>query len=197
VGELRDDEIERLCHGVSRYDLETAFKLQEAMKDKERGLLLKLTLAFQTRDSKIKERVLPVADELKTSTRCAGEAAHLKGLILVQLNRHAEAIEAFRRSSKVPENGFLIAQCYAKIGKLDQAVSELVGIENTVPNSAPRAAWIISTLYRDAGKKDMEIRWLRKIVNSYKHAPESSSAHQRLQELGVPITGGEEAGEKK
>lgn len=197
VGELKDDETERLCHGVSRYDLETAFKLQEAMKDKERGLLLKLNLAAQARDQKVKEQVLPVADELKTSTRCAGEAAHLKGQILVQLNRHAEAIEAFRRSSRVPENGFLIAQCYAKIGKLDQAVSELVGIENTVPNSAPKAAWIISNLYKDAGKKDLQVRWLRKIVNSYKHAPEMSSAHQELQRLGISITGGAEAGEGK
>lgn len=200
TGELKDDQIEHLCHALSRYDLETAFKLQEAIKDKERGLMLRLSLGSRARDQKVKEQVLSIADELKTSTRYSGEAAHIKGGLLAQMNRHAEAIEAYRRSNRVPDNGFLISQCYVKMGKLDQAVSELVGIETTVPNSAPRAAYAIANLFKDAGeaKKPLAIKWYRKIVNSYKNSPEQSQAHQILQNFyKVDVTGGAEAGEVK
>ena len=83
----------------------------------------------------------------------------------------------------------------AKLGKLEPAVSQLREVENFFKDRAPEAALAASYLYRDAGQKEKYVRSLRGVLKKYPKSGESSQAHQRLEEMGLPIGGGVDADE--
>ncbi len=57
------------------------------------------------------------------------------------------------------------------------------------------AGLAVAYLYRDAGIKEKYVRALRGVLKRYPKSGESSQAHQRLEEMGLPIGGGVDAEE--
>jgi tetratricopeptide (TPR) repeat protein len=138
---------------------------------------------------------LKLAAELQPVPECAKEAFSIGGNLLQWSGKFEEAIKAYRSADSPPQTLFWTAECLAKLGKLEPAVAQLREIENFFPPEASRAGLGVAYLYRDAGIKEKYVRSLRGVLKKYPKSGQSSEAHQRLEEMGLPIGGGVEADE--
>jgi tetratricopeptide (TPR) repeat protein len=76
------------------------------------------------------------------------------------------------------------------MGKLKEALGTLTELENMFPDEAARAAWTKATYYKEAGDRPRAIAQARRVLKVYPKAPESSHAHQMLEEFGIATGGG-------
>ena len=138
---------------------------------------------------------LAIAAELQKLPDMAKEAYVLGGNLLQWSGKHEEAIKAYQQADSPPQTLFWTAECLAKLGKLEPAVAQLQEVQNFFKDQAPAAALAIAYLYRDAGIKHKYVRSLYAVSKRYPKSGESSQAHQRLEEMGLPIGGGVDAEE--
>ena len=138
---------------------------------------------------------LALAGEMQKVPDTAKEAFVLGGNLLHWSGKHEDAIKAYQQADSPPQTLFWTADCLAKLGKLEPAVSQLKEVENFFKDRAPEAALAIAYLYRDAGIKEKYVRSLRGVLKRYPKSGQSSEAHQRLEEMGLPIGGGVDAEE--
>jgi TolA-binding protein len=138
---------------------------------------------------------IAIAGEMQKVPDTAKEAYVLGGNLLQWSGKYEEAIQAYQQADSPPQTLFWTAECLAKLGKLEPAVSQLKEVENFFKDQAPAAALAVSYLYRDAGIKEKYVRSLRGVLKRYPKSGESSQAHQRLEEMGLPIGGGVDAEE--
>ncbi len=136
------------------------------------------------------EKGIVLADEVAAEPKYAAEAFYKKGELLQWERKWEEAIATFRRADNPPSNLFRMAECYAKMGRLEAAIAQLREIENFFKPKAPEAGLRIAYYYRDAGIKDRFISSLRAVLKKYPESGQSSRAHQELEELGVKMGGG-------
>lgn len=149
----------------------------------------------QIRDADDFKDGLAVAAELQKVPDAAKEAFALGGNLLQWSGKYEEAIKAYQQADSPPQTLFWTAECLAKLGKLEPAVAQLQEVQNFFKDQAPAAALAIAYLYRDAGIKQKYVRALYAVSKRYPKSGESSQAHQRLEEMGLPIGGGVDAEE--
>lgn len=138
---------------------------------------------------------LELAAELQKVPEAAKESFMLGGNLLHWSGKHEDAIQSYKQADSPPQTLLWTADCLAKLGKLDPAVAQLREVENFFKDRAPEAALTAAYFYRDAGIKEKYVRSLRGVLKKYPKSGESSQAHQRLEEMGLPIGGGVDAEE--
>jgi TolA-binding protein len=138
---------------------------------------------------------LALAADMQKVPAHAKEAFSLGGNLLQWSGKYEEAIKAYQQADSPPQTLLWTSECLAKLGKLDPAVAQLREVENFFADAAPDAALRAAYLYRDAGIKEKYVRSLRGVLKKYPKSGQSSEAHQRLEEMGLPIGGGVDAEE--
>jgi len=138
---------------------------------------------------------LAIAGEMQKVPDTAKEAFVLGGNLLHWSGKYEEAIKDYQQADSPPQTLFWTAECLARLGKLEPAVSQLKEVENFFKDRAPEASLAVAYLYRDAGIKEKYVRSLRGVLKRYPKSGQSSEAHQRLEEMGLPIGGGVDAEE--
>ena len=133
---------------------------------------------------------LALAADMQKVPAHAKESFSIGGNLLQWSGKYEDAIKAYQQADSPPQTLFWTAECLAKLGKLDPAVSQLREVENFFKDSASDAALRTAYLYRDAGIKEKYVRTLRGVLKKYPKSGQSSEAHQRLEEMGLPIGGG-------
>ncbi len=85
-------------------------------------------------------QALAVLSSLQGSARRDGHTLYLRGEALRALDRHGEAIKAFRKAAEIlPDNlplWLAMGWCYKRIGKLDQAIDALESAMAVEPSEA-------------------------------------------------------------
>lgn len=206
LAEMPDDEKQALCNWMrDRYNLpgtrDLAIRACLGFNDANRGKMALLRY-YHWRAQQAHVRTpadltdgLALAAETQKVPDAAKEAFLLGGNLLQIATKYEEAIKAYQQADSPPQTLFWISECLAALGKLEPAVSQLREIENFFKDQASVAALRIAYLYRDAGIKEKYVRSLRGVLKKYPKSGESSQAHQRLEEMGLPIGGGVDADE--
>jgi len=158
--------------------------------DQELGHAELLRYYHAARDAK---RGVPQADKVATFPRFAQEALLKKAQLLHGAKQYPPAIAAYQQADCPPVNLWGIADCFAKLGKLDQAVAQLREVEAFFNDHAPEAALRIARLYKRAGKQKLCIAAFRAVLKKYPKSRQSSSAHEELERMGIKIGGGVDA----
>ena len=206
LAEMSDGEKQRICDrmlGHPKYSgsREIAIRACLGFNDAMQGKLAALRhLHWRARHGHVRESAdftdgLALASELQKTPAAAKEAFTIGGNLLQWSGKHEDAIKAYQQADSPPQTLFWTAECLAKLGKLEPAVGQLREVENFFKDSAPEAALAVAYLYRDAGIKDKYVRALRGVLKKYPKSGQSSQAHQRLEEMGLPIGGGVDAEE--
>ena len=206
LGEIDDGTKAGICgwmqnHWQQPATRELAILACQAFQNAEAGKLQLLRYFHwrcqhpQMRTSDDFKQGLLLAADLQQQPGTAKTAFVLGGNLLQWSGKHEEAIKAYQQADSPPQTLFWIAECFVALGKLDPAVSQLREVENFFKDRAPEAALRISYLYRDAGINDKYVRSLRGVLKKYPKSGQSSEAHQRLEEMGLPIGGGVDAEE--
>ena len=138
---------------------------------------------------------LAIAVDLQKVPATAKEAYTIGGNFLQWSGKYDDAIKAYQQADSPPQTLFWTAECLAKLGKLEPAMGQLREVENFFKDNASEAALKIAYLYRDGGVKNKYVTGLRGVLKKYPKSPQSSEAHQRLEEMGLPIGGGVNAEE--
>jgi len=138
---------------------------------------------------------LALAADMQKVPAHAKEAFSLGGNLLQWSGKYEDAIKVYQQADNPPQTLLWTSECLAKLGKLDPAVAQLREVENFFADAAPDAALRTAYLYRDAGIKEKYVRSLRGVLKKYPKSGQSSEAHQRLEEMGLPIGGGVDAEE--
>jgi len=136
---------------------------------------------------------LSLAEELINVPEYAQEVIWIKGEMLEWGKKFKEAIACYQTSERQPDNLFKIADCFAKLGELDRAVSQLREIEGFFKQHASRAALQIATLYKEAQNRPHHVSALRNVLKKYPKSKEASTAHEELEKMGEKIGGGVDA----
>ena len=72
-----------------------------------------------------------------------------------------------------------------------KAVKTVQGLESVGGNTAAQAALKVADIYRISSQKGKEVTQLRLVLVRYPKSGQSSEAHNRLENYGVALTGGE------
>lgn len=170
---LKDgDAVELLCKGMQDLDL------------------AKWTLMnFYVESFKV-DKALALANELVKSPGYAKKTYLVRAGIYRGKKMYNEAIGDYMLYDMPPETYYSIAECYMAWGKPAQAITQLSEIESFFAAEAPRAALEIAFVYRAINQKKSYIAGLRGVIKKYVDSPQSSTAHQLLQQMGVKSGGG-------
>ncbi|MEI6148758.1 MAG: tetratricopeptide repeat protein [bacterium] len=188
------DDKEKCDVGIRLFEFEFARELAvdmfHRMKDVDRARMEELRLWAKGGGKKEAEFGLPLADYCVLVPAYAKEAYWLKADLLRGIGKYREAIEAYMMSDDPPKNFYAIADCYVALGRTDAAVTQLREIEKFFVNEKSRASLKIADVYEGAGKRALCVAELRGVLEKYPKSGESSTAHQRLQAMGILTKGG-------
>ncbi|MDD5679228.1 MAG: tetratricopeptide repeat protein, partial [Kiritimatiellae bacterium] len=162
-------------------------RLAGSFTDKEYGSMVLLRYYYRTGNA---NAGLPLAETLKASPQFAAEVLTIMGDLYFGSRQYDKAISCYQQANNPPATLFKTAECYSRMGKVDNAVSALREVENFFVKDAPRAAMTIASLYQKAGLSDKYVAALRALIKKYPGSPESSEAHQSLEKLGLKTGGG-------
>jgi len=190
LGDMPDGEKAGLARYFWSRDAAVVKDLCMSFDDKELGQMEYLRFHHSRKDAK---QGVPLADQMAKVPRFAADALWLKAQLLHWDKQYPAAIAAYQQCDNPPENIWAIADCYAKLGKIEQAVAQLREIEAFFKQHAPEAALRIAHLYREVGMKPQQIAALRAVLKKYPESGQSSAAHQDLERLGIRMGGGVDA----
>lgn len=206
LAEMKDDEKQAICNWMRDHwqlpgTRDLALQACQGFSDATRGKMAALRYLHarcQPHHSHIRapddsRDGLGIAAEMQQVPDTAQEAFSLGGNLLQWSGKYEAAIKAYQQADSPPQTLFWTAECLAKLGKLEPAVAQLREVENFFKDQAPAAGLAVAYLYRDAGIKEKYVRSLRGVLKRYPKSGESSQAHQRLEEMGLPIGGGVDA----
>jgi len=149
------------------------------------------------RNRPFQEKALAAIPALKKDPKYAGTAlAWAEGELLRSLGRYEEAIKAFQAANKQPDSTWAVTDCLVAMKQYDQAIRNAQGLESVGGAVAAQACFKVADIYRISGDKGREVDQLRLVLRRYPKSGESSSAHQRLENYGVKVVGGEAAAEE-
>jgi len=192
LSQLPDAEKAGLARWLARAAPDLVKPVCLSIQDKELGQFELLTFYAGVRDDK---NALPLADALGGSPTYAAKVALIKADLLFTIGRYEKAIPAYQVCDNPPKNLWRIAECYEKLGKLEQAIGQLREVENFFKDYSAEAAIRIASVYHRAGQRVQYIAALRAVMKKYPKSGPSSSAHEELEKLGVQTGGGVDAGE--
>lgn len=192
LAQLSDAEKVDLARSLARVAPDLMKSVCMSIQDRELGQFELLSFYAGLRDDK---NALPLADALGGSTTYASKVSIIKADLLFTIGQYEKAISAYQVCDNPPKNFWRIAECYEKLGKLEQAIGQLREVEGFFKDCNAEAAFRIASVYQRAGQRDHYIAALRAVLKKYPKSGQSSSAHQELEKLGVRIGGGVDAGE--
>ncbi len=101
-----------------------------------------------------------------------------------------KAVAVFQQIADPPTTLWQIQECYRAAGKNPQAHNTLAEIAGSFPKEAPRAVFTQAEYRREDGEHKLAVALYRQILMRFKDSPQSSTAHQRLEDYGVESGGG-------
>ena len=196
---LTDEEIKRYARLAANYQSEEEI-LRHLARIKDRLFATKARFDYYLekshRNNPFKEKALAEIPELLKSPQYADGLTWTKAMLLQDLGRHEEAIEAFRASNKQPDSTWAITDSLVALKQYDQAIKTVGELESIGGGVASRASLRVADIYRISGDKASEVGQLRTILRRYPKTNESAAAHDRLESYGVALVGGEAEAKK-
>lgn len=196
---LSDAEIQRFIPLAAGYLTEEEI-IRHASRIKDPMLATKTRfdyyLSKSHRNAPYMEKALAEIPELSKSPVYADGLTWTKAVLLQNLGRHEEAIQAFRAANKQPDSTFEIANCLVALKQYPQAIKTVSELEMVGGAVASSASLKVADIHRISGDKANEVSQLRTVLRRYPKTKESAAAHDRLESYGVALVGGEAEAKK-
>lgn len=190
VGDLSDPQKVDLARYFWKKDPAIVKDLCMVLQDKDLGKAELMRFYAGTREC---EKGIAQSEEVSKIPAYAKEALETRADLLFHNGQYEKAISAYQQCSNQPNNLWRIADCLVKLNRIEQAIGQLREVENFLKDFSAEAALRIAGVYKHAGQNDQHIAALRAVMKKYPKSPQSNSAHQELERLGVRIGGGVDA----
>ena len=197
--DLTDEEIRRFALLAASYQTEEEV-LRHFARIKDKLFATKARFDYYNgrshRNPPFMEKALIEIPELLKSPQYADGLTWTKATLLQNLNRHEEAIEAFRAANKQPDSTWGISDSLVGLKQYDQAIKTVGELESLGGAVASKASLRVADIHKISGDKAREVSQLRTVLRRYPKTGESAAAHDRLESYGVALVGGEAEAEK-
>lgn len=109
--------------------------------------------------------------------------------------KYDEAIKLYRSANRQPQSTWEIIACRLAMKQYDKAIELARELESVGGKTAAEACLKAADIYRLSGDKSREVQQLQLVLRRYPGSAESSTAHNRLENYGIKIIGGEAVAE--
>lgn len=198
--DLKDEQLWAYAGQAARYrSEEEIMRILARIKDKEFATKCRFDYynGRSHRNRPFQEKALAEIPALKKIPKYAGAGlVWREAELLRSLGRYEEAIKAYRAANRQPDSTWAVTDCLVAMKQYGQAIKTVQGLESVGGAVASKACMRVADIYRSAGDKAKEVDQLRLVLRRYPKSGESSQAHQRLENYGVKILGGEARAEE-
>jgi len=182
LDKMSEEKKLQLARDFLKLDVGMAEAVYDQLKDATAG---KLELFEHCSKSGDFDKALSLADELSKVEKYAKQFSLKKAEMLQANKRYTEAITAYQALSDDVVYQWRIVECHLALEQIEEAIEQLRKIEKGVEEEAPKAAYRIACIYREAEEKEKCVATLRKLVDDYPGAAEADKAEKELDEMGV------------
>jgi TolA-binding protein len=197
---MSDEEIRAFAFFAANYQQEEeVLRLLARMKDALAATKARFDYYFARthKNRPFQEKALAEIPALKKDPKYAGQGlVWSEAELLRGLGRYEEAIKAYQTANKQPDSTFAVTDCLVALKRYGEAITNVQGLESIGGAVAAQACLKAADVYRASDDKAKEVDQLRLVLRRYPKSGESSAAHQRLENYGVKIMGGEAKAEE-
>jgi tetratricopeptide (TPR) repeat protein len=197
---LSDDEIKTYAFFVANYQgEEEVLRLLARMKDAQAATKARFDY-YMPRTHKnrpFQEKALAEIPALKKDPKYAGQSLlWTEAELLRGLGRYEEAIKAYQTANRQPDSTWGVTDCLEALKRYPEAIRNVQALESVGGAVAAQACLRVADIYRASGDKGKEVDQLRLVIRRYPKSSQLSTAHQRLENYGVKVIGGEAKAEE-
>ncbi len=195
---MQDEELRAYGHFLGYYeDEDVVLRILGRIVDKNLATKARYDyfMSKSHRNAPMMEKALVEIPVLVKIPEYSKDVIWAKGELLRNLGRHEEAIKAYQAANRQPNSTWMVAECQISLKQFGSAVKTVQGLESIGGSIASQAGLKIADIYRHSGDKGKEVQQLRLVLRRYPKSGESSTAHDRLENYGVKVIGGEATAE--
>lgn len=191
---MPDEELVKYTQFVAHYETEeTVLRYFARLKDQAMAGKGRFDyyVARSHRNNPNAEKALAEIPALLKNPKYAAGLSMRQAQLLQQVGRHEEAIKSYQAANVQPASTWGVTDCLVALKQYGKAVKAVQGLESVGGNTAAQAALKVADIYRISSQKGKEVTQLRLVLVRYPKSGQSSEAHNRLENYGVALTGGE------
>lgn len=197
--EMDDAALRRYAFVVVDFEGEEAFlRAVEKMKDKTAAAGTRFDFYYGRafRNSDYQNKALA---ELPLLTKVSDNPQQFvwpHATLLQWQGQYEEAIKLYRKDNRQPESSWRIIDCRVAMKDYASAIQLAGELESLGGDIAAAACLRAADIYRSSGDKAKEVQQLQLVLRRYPKSGQSSTAHERLENYGVKLIGGESKAEE-
>lgn len=199
TGSLSDEEMVQFGSFAGYYlPEETVVGYFARIKDKTMAAKARFDYFYARshRNAPNQEKSLAEIPTLLKDPKYADGVVMKKAGLLQSLGRYEEAIKAYRAANQQPASTWGETDCLVALKQYAKAIKTVGQLESVGGSNAAQAGLRIADIYRLSGDKGKEVSQLRRVLKNYPKSKQSSEAHNRLENYGVALVGGEAEAEE-
>ena len=191
---LDDGQLRNLANFAANFDGEEGF-LRYVARIRDSLFATRTRFDFyyarSPRNAKMQEKALAEIPALRKSPDHAQAIVWPQATLMQWQGQFEEAIKLYQAANQQPNSTWAVIDCRVALKQYDQAVKLARELESLGGGVAASACLKAADIYRVAGEKKQEVQQLQLVLRRYPKSSQSSTAHDRLENYGVKIIGGE------
>lgn len=192
--DMDDKALSDYANFVVNYEGEEAFlRTVEKMKDKTAAARTRFDFyaARAFRNGEYQNKALAELPTLNQSPDHAQAVLWPHAQIMQWQGAYDQAIKLYSKTNREPQATWSIIDCRVAMKQYDQAIKLTQELESIGGDTASAACFKAADIYRTSGDKAKEVQQLQLVLRRYPKSRESSDAHNRLENYGVKVIGGD------
>lgn len=194
TNDMDDEALRSFAFDVADYEGEEAFlRTVNKMKDKTYAARTRFDYYYgrSRHNGENQKKALAEIPVLRKSTDDAQDIVWKHATLMHWQGEFEEAIKLYRKANRQPHSTWAIIDCRVALKDFAKAIELTRELESIGGDIAPAACLKAADIYRAGGNKAKEVQQLQLVLRRYPKSGQSSSAHQRLENYGVKVIGGE------
>ena len=191
---MDDEQLKNLANFAANFDGEEGFLRYVArMKDSLFATRTRFDFYYarSPRNGKMQEKALAEVPVLRKSPDHAQAIVWPHATLMQWQGQFEEAIKLYQAANQQPNSTWAVIDCRVALKQYDQAIKLTRRLESLGGGVAASACLKAADIYKVAGEKRQEVQQLQLVLRRYPKSSQSSTAHDRLENYGVKIIGGE------
>jgi len=191
---MDDQTLRRYGAYVNAYQGEEAYlRVIDKIQDKTFASRTRFDYHYgrSSNSSEHQDRALAEVVVLSKSPEHAQAIVWPHAVLMQRKGEYEEAIKLYQAANREPQSTWAIIGCRIAMKDYDKAIDLCNELQSLGGSTAAQACLKAADIYRTAGDKGKEVTQLQLVLRRYPGTGQSSEAHQRLENYGVKIIGGE------
>ena len=191
---MDDAQLRDFANFAAIYEGEEAFlRIVSKIKDSTAAARTRFDFYYGQahRNGDFQKKALQEVPILSKSPDHSQEVLWSHATLLQWQGQYQEAIKRYQAANRQPASTWSVIDCRVALKQYAQAIKLTQELESLGGDVSASACLKAADIYRTSGDKKKEVQQLQLVLRRYPESGQSSQAHNRLENYGVKIIGGE------